>query len=120
MIDKREKAATSLGLMVTGGFTQGSSFVATLGFGMESLWDSDWEIPKGIRRSAGFPTCCIADFQIGSASKRRGVPGLETRDTADLEVCAAGSRMKYLAKPPHPDADAHADCPNKSVGHTHF
>jgi len=27
------------------------------------------------RRSAGFPTCCIADFQIGRASQWRGVRG---------------------------------------------
>ena len=47
------------------------------------------------------PTCCIADFQIGRPSKRRmrqlavPPPGLETRDTADLEVCAT-------KKPPRP------------------
>ncbi len=35
--------------------------------------------------SAGFQTCCIADFQIG---KSRDVVRPETRDTADLEVCA--------------------------------
>jgi hypothetical protein len=40
MADKHGKAATPLGLVVIGGFTQGSSFVATLGFGAESLWDS--------------------------------------------------------------------------------
>jgi hypothetical protein len=40
------------------------------------------------RRSAGFPTCCIADFQIGSACSVGRRAGLETRDTADLEVCA--------------------------------
>jgi hypothetical protein len=34
--------------MVIGGFTQGSSFVATLGFEAESLWDWYWEFPKGI------------------------------------------------------------------------
>ena len=49
MADKHEKAATPLGLVAIGGFTQGSSFVATLGFGAESLWDSYWEYPKGIK-----------------------------------------------------------------------
>jgi hypothetical protein len=48
MAAKRGKATTPLGLMVIGGFTQGSSFVATLGFGTESLWDSDPVYPKGI------------------------------------------------------------------------
>jgi hypothetical protein len=53
MADKHGKAATPLGLVVIGGFTQGSSFVATplLGFGAESLWDSYWEYPKGITPS---------------------------------------------------------------------
>jgi hypothetical protein len=37
-------------------------------------------------RSAGFQTCCIADFQAGSPALWPA--GLDTRDTADLEVCA--------------------------------
>ena len=37
-------------------------------------------------RSAGFQTCRVADFPIGGALLR--FAGLETRDTADLEVCA--------------------------------
>jgi hypothetical protein len=49
-------------------------------------------------RSAGFQTCCIADFQVGKALRITWFAGLETRDTrlrnasprqaADLEVCA--------------------------------
>ena len=40
---------------------------------------------RGTRRSAGLPTCRIADLRIGMGV---GAPaGLETRDTADLEVC---------------------------------
>jgi hypothetical protein len=62
-------------------------------------------------RSAGFPTCCIADFQVGSPALWPA--GLETRDTADLEVCAtpnsypapsgpgrAGRTAKNPSKPP--------------------
>jgi uncharacterized membrane protein YidH (DUF202 family) len=41
-------------------------------------------------RSAGFQTCRIADFQVGSAALRPA--GLETRGTADLEVCATLNR----------------------------
>src|SRR5688572_11508647 len=37
---------------------------------------------------AGFQTCCIADFQVGRCAKFAGDAGLETCDTADLEVCA--------------------------------
>ena len=38
-------------------------------------------------RSAGFQTCCVADFQVGAVEF--GWPAdLEIRDTADLEVCA--------------------------------
>jgi predicted metal-dependent hydrolase len=43
----------------------------------------------GGTRSAGFQTCCIADFQIGRSCDVVRPPGLETRDTADLEVCAS-------------------------------
>jgi len=39
-------------------------------------------------RSAGFQTCCIADFQVGSAAPFGWLADLEIRDTADLEVCA--------------------------------
>jgi hypothetical protein len=39
-----------------------------------------------ILRSAGFQTCCAADFQVGATALRPA--GLETCDTADLEVCA--------------------------------
>src|SRR5688572_30983063 len=41
--------------------------------------------------SAGFQTCCIADFQVGRVFWRSA--GLETRDTADLEVCATLLRV---------------------------
>ena len=40
--------------------------------------------------SAGFQTCRVADFQVGSAAVRPA--GLETRGTADLEVCATLNR----------------------------
>jgi len=43
-------------------------------------------------RSAGFQTCCIADFQVGRVLENARPTGLETRDSADLEVCAAVSR----------------------------
>ena len=46
-------------------------------------------------RSAGFQTCCIADFQIGRCRKTRTLASLETRDTADLEVCATRLGMKF-------------------------
>jgi hypothetical protein len=45
-------------------------------------------------RSAGFQTCCIADFPIGAAWEVRKAQvsstarRLEARDTADWEVCA--------------------------------
>ena len=41
--------------------------------------------------SAGFQTCCIADFQVGGTPAIVQSAGLETRDTADLEVCATAS-----------------------------
>ena len=41
------RATTPLGLADTPCFSQGSSRLATLGFGTESLWDSALEFPKG-------------------------------------------------------------------------
>jgi hypothetical protein len=46
--------------------------------------------PDAPARSAGFQTCCIADFPVGKALEITQFAGLETRDTADLEVCATG------------------------------
>ena len=40
--------ATPLGLLADNAASQGSSCLATLGFGSESLWDSVSEFPKGI------------------------------------------------------------------------
>ena len=44
-------------------------------------------------RSAGFRTWSIAGFQIGGPAEVMRPPGLETGDTADLEVCATPSRL---------------------------
>jgi hypothetical protein len=46
-------------------------------------------------RSAGFQTCCVAGFQAGITAQPPA--GLETRDTADLEVCATLNRYRRLA-----------------------
>jgi hypothetical protein len=51
----------------------------------------------------GFQTCCIADFQVGSAALRPA--GLETRDTADLEVCATLSSCRTAVVPCHDGED---------------
>jgi hypothetical protein len=52
------------------------------------MHDTVTKRPDVPARSAGFQTCCIADFQVGKALGIREFTGLETRDTADLEVCA--------------------------------
>ena len=49
----RRRAATPLGLAGTTRFSQGSSRLATLGFGAESLWDSALESAKGIDTAIG-------------------------------------------------------------------
>ena len=52
-------------------------------------------------RSSGFQTCCIAGFQVGSTALCPA--GLETRDPADLAVCAT------LNGYPAPTGPGHAD-----------
>ena len=45
-------------------------------------------------RSAGFQTCCIADFQVGKASNFVRLAGLETRDTAQRgDAATKGARL---------------------------
>jgi hypothetical protein len=46
---------------------------------------------------AGFQTCCVADFQVGITALPPA--GLETRDTADLEVCVTLNRYRPAALP---------------------
>jgi hypothetical protein len=59
--------------------------------------------PGHCPRSAGFQTCCIADFPIGSAPKLlrslslSKFADLAIRDTADLEVGATGAVSGYDA-----------------------
>jgi hypothetical protein len=63
--------------------------------------NSNSEVGTMADGSAGFQTCCIADFQVGgprhnpSALKSPPPAGLETRDTADLEVCATNSTSEF-------------------------
>jgi hypothetical protein len=45
-------------------------------------------------RSAGFQTCCGADFQVGGTALRAA--GLETCGTAGLETCATKQRTRAL------------------------
>ena len=56
-----DRAATPLGLLVCGPGSQGSSFLATLGFAPESPWDSATKFPKGIRVG-----CIRASFMFTS------------------------------------------------------
>ena len=48
--------------------------------------------------SAGFPTCCIAHFQVGGEGAFARLAGWETRDTADLEICVMGGSVRV--RPP--------------------
>jgi hypothetical protein len=75
---------------------------------------------RGRHRTAGFQTCCIADFQIGWAWKCRaawigGRPaGLETRDTADWDVCGTGrgTIVPQVSKPAVSPISKSAGCGN--------
>src|SRR6266568_8924711 len=60
-------ATTPLGLFGLAAMSQGSSFLATLGFRPESLWDSVLELRKGIERLPGSGVCPLP----GSFSSRR-------------------------------------------------
>jgi hypothetical protein len=53
-----------------------------------------------LARSAGFQTCCVADFQVGRAWNIARLAGLETRDTADLEVCATVVKFSVAKRLP--------------------
>ena len=92
----RHQDATPLGLADTTRFSQGSSQLATLGLGAESLWDSALIIPKGI---GSIPS------DIGATSPWRQA---QERRNADLAICATPSVSvagRYLpmfhSRPPH-------------------
>jgi hypothetical protein len=55
-----------------------------------------WNSPSS---SAGFQTCCVADFQIGGTAFAGRPAGLEARDSADLEVCATGPTARRMVPP---------------------
>src|SRR5206468_12988396 len=58
----RCRAVTPLGLFAFGRVSQGSSFLATLGFESESLWDSSLKFPKGVRAND-----IAADRNVGAS-----------------------------------------------------
>ncbi len=72
------------------------SGLGPFGLIMENSGRLDYNYSTGSRGcSVGFQTCCIADFQIGRALKKWERPaGLETRDTADLEVNACQAKAR--------------------------
>src|SRR5437016_5683441 len=69
----------------------------------------DYCTAKGQRRkgsSAGFPTCCIADFQSAGCRKRLArtkfgrIAGWKHCDTAGLETCATRSVLTFYRPRP--------------------
>ena len=64
-------AATPLGLFAVAAMSQGSSFLATLGFSLESLWDSIPEFPKSISPN---------DLSFLSRSRAMDAPRVLSRD----------------------------------------
>ncbi len=59
-----------------------------------SCWQACLQPCKG--ESAGFQTCCVADFQIGGAGHGQRFAGLATCDTANLEVCATSELRRQI------------------------
>ena len=58
-VPRGAKAATPLGLLHGDAGSQGSSFLALLGFDTESGWDSGWEYPNGIAPISRVIICLI-------------------------------------------------------------
>ena len=51
------KAETPLGFFLSDSLPQGSSFLATLGFRTQSLWDWDWRLLESDLRPDQFGGC---------------------------------------------------------------
>ena len=66
-------------------------------------------------RSAGFQTCCIADFQVGNTVEFGWPADSEIRDTADLEVCAT-----LVAASPRNKSMVHGDLVAASCSNRHY
>jgi len=73
-------------------------------FGTRPGLNLNSEVGRRLDRSAGFSTCCIADFQVGWPLENVAAPncpspaGWETRDAADWEVCATSSPLEFGMK----------------------
>jgi hypothetical protein len=63
-------------------------------------------VTRRCRRSAGFQTCRIADFQIGGSHGNPRLASLETCDTADLEVCATTNSTPFHRSIPQSSSTA--------------
>ena len=93
----RQRATTPLGLADTTRFSQGSSRLATLGFGSESLWDSRI-IPKGIGSiPSGIGARTFLSARLLSATERTvpraGNPQAELRASFGLRPSDFGLRQ---------------------------
>src|SRR6266705_5933243 len=75
----RESREPPTGLFAFGHLSQGSSFLATLGFESESLWDSRTRFPKGIMPCPAMTAPHHADLISRPALRRWG--RLEARPT---------------------------------------
>ena len=62
------RAATPLGLLVSGYVSQGSSFLATLGFAPETLWDSQFTTARLEFFATFKPKTTIADKALAHAA----------------------------------------------------
>src|ERR1017187_1898344 len=65
----------------------------------DSVVITSWLKERTLERlsPAGTQACCVADFQVGCPPQQPA--GLETRGTADLEVCATLNRYGLPALP---------------------
>ena len=77
----KRSTATPLGLFVLRPVPQGSSFLATLGFGPESFWDSPPQFPKDILLSPGDCLARLNTLRIfcGNVASRAGGSTREIR-----------------------------------------
>ena len=99
----RHRATTPLGLADTTRFSQGSSRLATLGFGAESLWDSlaftkgIGSIPSGIGHSC--PPISRAARPGSNSQARTPAPR-----GAGVPACGSTGRPRPMFKPPFANA----------------
>jgi hypothetical protein len=86
VVPRSHRAATPLGLWACDLLSQGSSFLATLGFKPESRWDSSLKFPNGISPGPQFLRHTQNTELESSVNRQTGMSPLPAKSQSSLQI----------------------------------